>query len=65
MDSCFNGRTTEGYDNVISFYDKLLRLIITLLICGDILKVVTICGDTISDMSKQTWDKSSVLLTGG
>ena len=40
MDSCYNGRTTEGYDNVsVSFYDKLMRLITALLIHGDILKL--------------------------
>jgi len=30
-----------------------------------VFKVVAVCGDTISDMSNQTWDNSSVLLIVG
>ena len=38
MDSCFNGRTAEGYDNVVvSLCNKLMHRIMALLIHGDIL----------------------------
>ena len=37
MNSSFNGRTIEGYDNVVfPLCNKLMRLIITFLIHGDI-----------------------------
>jgi len=40
MDSCFNGRTTEAYENVVvSLCNKFMRLVITLLIHGDISKL--------------------------